>query len=567
MALSGTINGTTANPGIISQIRWSAVQDQVNNRSTITATGILNWTAQISSWGTGTFYLSIDGQQGSNTDYVEISYNSYTQCISITRTVDHNLDGSKSLTLKFWGSMPGTTVSSIDCEGEITLNPIPRASDFEIPSSIEMGQTLAITINRATNTFTHDVKLTFGDQEVSKNGVSTAASLAIPMSWCSEIPDNTEGTGLLTVTTKNGNSTIGTKSKQISLKVPASVVPNLSLAAALVDGFQGLYLQGLSKCKLTGTASGSYGSTIDGQIQYSGAGYSGSGSSYTTGALNVQGDVTFTATVKDSRGRISQKQVAITVIAYAKPTLNSVSVDRCLQNGTLAPDGTYASVRCIFGCSSVNGKNAVACTVDYKLPESSGWSGNTSLVSGQSKIIGNGTLDIQKVYLVRFRATDSVGQTTEVQLEIPNNAYMLVVGTDRFSVGMYPPGPGAHIAYPVTVEGDVNADAFHGKADSAESAGIATKVERLNQLFEDSTANDLTALMRRKVDLIRQIASGQDGVYCVHAGWSGVGWGFTIGAHYAGANVTDALFIQGEEIDFIRKNGNSYGEVKRYLPS
>ena len=59
---------------------------------------------------------------------------------------------------------------------------------------------------------------------------------------------------------------------------------------------------------------------------------------------------------------------------------------------------------------------------------------------------------------------------------------------------------------------------------------------------------------------------GQDGVYCVHAGWSGHGWGFTIGAHYAGANVTDAVFFQGAEIDTIRLNGSTYGTVQRYMP-
>ena len=97
MALSGTINGTTSNSGIKSRIEWSAVQDINANTSTITAKGILYWTSNLQTWGTGTYYMSIDGVQGSNTVYAEISYNSNTVVITYTRTVSHNADGTKSL--------------------------------------------------------------------------------------------------------------------------------------------------------------------------------------------------------------------------------------------------------------------------------------------------------------------------------------------------------------------------------------------------------------------------------------------------------------------------------------
>ena len=112
-----------------------------------------------------------------------------------------------------------------------------------------------------------------------------------------------------------------------------------------------------------------------------------------------------------------------------------------------------------------------------------------------------------------------------------------------------------------TLTGNLTAPQFIGTLQ-----GSAAKVNRLNQMLEESSGSDLTALMHRKVDLIRQIANGRDGVYCVHAGWSGHGWGFTIGAHYAGANVTDAVFFQGTEIDTIRLNGSTYGAVQRYMP-
>ena len=565
MALSGTINGTTSNSGIKSRIEWSAVQDINANTSTITAKGILYWTSNLQTWGTGTYYMSIDGVQGSNTVYAEISYNSNTVVITYTRTVSHNADGTKSLVLDFSGGISGTTLTSIDCQGTITLDTIPRASSFSIPPSVNMGSNLSVSITRVSSSFTHDVKLTFNGQTVSASNVGTSATLAVPIGWASQIPNATSGTGTVTVTTKNGSTTIGTTSKNITVAVPSSVVPTLTLATALVTGYSGLYLQGVSKCKLTGTAAGVYGSTIE-SISYSGAGYTGSGTTYTTGVLNVTGDITFSATATDSRGRTVTKQAKITVIAYSKPSISNYSAQRCNSGGTLQVDGTYLSVRATFSCASVNGKNAVSCNISYKKSTASAWSGTTALTSNTAKVIGGGSITLNEFWQVRFVVQDSVGASlnlspTTVTADIPTSAYRAVFGEDRSGFGQYPEGAGAWFAYPV------HADSFIGAlTGNASTSSEATKVARLNQMLEDSTASDLTALMRRKVDLIRQISNGQDGVYCVHAGWSGHEWGFTIGAHYAGANVTDAVFFQGAEIDTIRLNGSTYGTVQRYMP-
>lgn len=582
MALSGRIDGTTSNSGIKSRIEWSAVQDINANTSTITAKGILYWTSNLQTWGTGTYYMSIDGVQGSNTVYAEISYNSNTVVITYTRTVSHNADGTKSLVLDFSGGISGTTLTSIDCQGMITLDTIPRASSFSIPSSVNMGSDLSVSITRASPNFTHDVTLTFSEQTVEASNVETSATLAVPIGWASQIPDATSGTGTVTVTTKNGSTTIGTTSKNITVAVPSSVVPTLTLATALVTGYSGLYLQGVSKCKLTGTAAGVYGSTIE-SISYSGAGYTGSGTTYTTGVLNVTGDITFTATATDSRGRTVTKQATITVIAYNKPSISSYSAQRSNSSGTLQVDGTYLSVRATFSCASVNGKNAVSCNVSYKKSTASAWSGTTALTSNTAKVIGGGSITLNEFWQVRFVVQDSVGTSlnlspTTVTVDIPTSAYRAVFGEDRSGFGQYPEDVGAWFAYNVnapkfvgTLQGNVTGNltgtaSKATNADNAANASNATKVMRINQSSNDTSGSNITQLMQKKVDLIRTLANGVDGVYVIHGGWSGMGWGFTIGAHFASANVTDAVFFQGSEIDTIRKNGNNYGAVQVYKP-
>lgn len=577
MALSGTINGTTSNSGIKSRIEWSAVQDINANTSTITAKGILYWTSNLQTWGTGTYYMSIDGVQGSNTVYAEISYNSNTVVITYTRTVSHNADGTKSLVLDFSGGISGTTLTSIDCQGTITLDTIPRASSFSIPSSVNMGSNLAVNITRASSNFTHDVTLTFNGQTVRATNVGTSATLAVPIGWASQIPNAASGTGTVTVVTKNGSTTIGTTSKNITVAIPSSVVPTLTLKAELVNGFSGLYLQGRSKCKLTGTAAGVYGSTIK-SISYSGAGYTGSGTTYTTGVLNVMGDITFTATATDSRGRTTTKAVKITVIAYNAPSISNYSAQRCNSAGAIQVDGTYLSVKATFSCASVNGKNAVSCNVSYKKSTASAWSGTTALTSNTAKVIGGGSITLNEFWQVRFVVKDSVGTTTTVTVDIPTSAYRAVFGEDRSGFGQYPEGAGAWFAYNVNapkfigalqgnVTGNLTGTASKAtNADNAANASNATKVMRINQSSNDTSGSNITQLMQKKVDLIRTLANGVDGVYVIHGGWSGMGWGFTIGAHFASVNVTDAVFFQGSEIDTIRKNGNNYGAVQVYKP-
>lgn len=597
MALSGTITGTTSNSGIESKIIWSATQSIDGNYSTITARGILNWKSNLKTWGTGTYYMSIDGEQKSNTVYAEIGYGTNTQVISFTKTVNHATNGTKSLILKFSGGISGTTLTSISCQATITLDTIPRASSFTLPDSANAGSNFTVTITRASTSFTHDVKITFGSKTKTYSNVATSATCQVPLDWLSEIPDATSGVCTVEVTTKNGSTVIGKKTDSLTINVPSSVVPTVSVKAlTAVSQKWSKYIQGKSKVKIELTAAGKYGSKI---TNYSivGGGYNGTTNPYTTGVLLQSGTYNFVCKVTDSRGRTATVNTAnITVQAYEEPKLTAITVVRSNSGGTASSNGTYIAITATASYSSVGGSNTLAIKAYYREKGASSWGSATTLTSGSKKVIGGGAVATNKYYEVMIRLTDGYGNY-DFTTAIGTASFINVWGADRAGILMYPEGAGIYLGGNTTVKGTlkvtgtVTAPTFSGKlsgnastatkatnADNATKATTATnatnatnasnaeKVKRLNQLLEDSTGSNLTALMRRKVDLIRQIASGQDGVYCVHAGWSGMGWGFTIGAHYAGANVTDAVFFQGEEIDTIRKNGNTYGAVKQYKP-
>nr|DAF36199.1 MAG TPA: protein of unknown function DUF859 [Caudoviricetes sp.] len=350
---------------------------------------------------------------------------------SKTFNVPHNADGTWSgtiggsyrLNIRYAGTYIGTIGGEQD---GISLPTIPRASSFSV-GNITIGADNTVTINRASDGFIHRLTLTMGDRSLTVENAGASATLTPPMEWCNGITSSAAASGTLKLETYNGSQKIGETSDSVTLLVPASVVPTVTATAELVNGFQGLYLQGRSKAKIVSAGTGAYGSTIK-SYSVAGAGYSGNGATYTTGLLNVTGDVNFAVTVVDSRGRTGTANVKITVIAYSKPTITVQSLSRCDSNGNVTESGTYARVQATYTCASVNGKNAISCNVYYRKSGASSWSGSTAIVSGTAATVFGGNLAITDTYEIRFYATDAVGEHAEAVQTISSSANYLFAG-------------------------------------------------------------------------------------------------------------------------------------------
>lgn len=203
------------------------------------------------------------------------------------------------------------------------------------------------------------------------------------------------GTCTVTCTTYNGSTKIGSKTCTLTLTVPASIKPTItSLTAARVDGevpgTWGIYVQTKSKATLTiNGAEGSYGSTIS-SYSITGGGYTSTASSFTTGFLNTSGMVTFTATVTDSRGRVSAvATVSISVVAYSPPSFASYLSQRCLSNGTVNDDGTYIRGLVSYSYASCSSKNTITRATYYKKASDTAWTNaNAAFSSGTAFTFG-----------------------------------------------------------------------------------------------------------------------------------------------------------------------------------
>lgn len=418
MASSGSFSGSIHSGHYVLRVDWTQTKNVSANTSTVTAKLYLvnDWSLSINGRSDNT--CTIDGTQQVFTSDA-ISSTGTHLLGTVSQTVSHASDGSKSLAISaafnIRATLSGTYYGSITASANITLDSIPRASSVSAPNGM-MGTALSVSISRASSSFTHTLTYAFGNTSgtIATKTTSTSVSWTPPLSLASQIPNTTSGVCTITCTTYNGSTSVGSKTCTLTLSVPASVKPTItSLTASRVDGdvpsSWGIYVQTKSKAKLAiNGAAGSYGSTIK-SYSISGGGYSGTASTLTTGFLNTSGTITFTATVTDSRGRVSAAAtVSISVTAYSPPYFDSVLSQRCLSNGTLDDDGTYIRGQASYGYSACGNKNTVTRSVSYKKTTDSTWTdAGVSFSSGTAFTFGGGSISTETSYDIRYTLADA----------------------------------------------------------------------------------------------------------------------------------------------------------------
>ena len=350
-------------------------------------------------------------------------------------TVSHNADGTKSIALTAeWdcGFDSSYTPRHLSLSETVTLTTIPRASTATTSGST-LGKTLTITIKRASSSFTHKLYYTCGsikDQLIAEN-VGTSYSWTPPVSLAQQAPNNEAVAVTITVETYNGSTYIGSKPIQLSLSIPSSVVPTLSVAISDPTGVYGTYggyVQLRSKLKVELTASGAQGSTIKAYSIKLGDIYAATSASGTTDYLPNGGTLTLTCSVTDSRGRPASKTQNITVLAYRKPSISTIAAARCNQDGTANRMGDYGKVTFSGAITPLSNKNTAAYAVQYREVGTENWSNAGSAAAGNYAPAGAYVVfaaDKSKRYEVRVVATDAFESIGSAVRDLPA-AYALL---------------------------------------------------------------------------------------------------------------------------------------------
>lgn len=418
MASSGSFSGSIKDGHYKLRVDWSQSKNVSDNTSTITCKMYLvnDWSLSINSRSTN--YTTIAGTKKTYTSPA-ISSTGTHLLGTVTQTVTHDSDGSKSISISsafyIQATLSGTYYDSISASATVTLDSIPRASSVSA-SNVNMGSATTISITRASSSFTHTLKYTFGSASgtIATKTTSTSVSWTPALTLANQIPNALTGTCTITCSTYNGDTLIGSKTCTLTLTVPSSVKPTLtSITATRVNGDVpsewGIYVQTKSKVTLTiNGAAGSYGSTIS-SYSITGGGFSSTSSSFTTGFLNTSGTITFTATVTDSRGRVSSAAtVSITVQAYSPPSFTNYSSQRCTSGGTVSDEGTYVKGLVSFSYSSCSSKNTITGSIQYKKSSATSWtSARVAFSSGTAVIFGGGAISTETSYDIKYTLTDA----------------------------------------------------------------------------------------------------------------------------------------------------------------
>ncbi|WP_074413069.1 DUF859 family phage minor structural protein [Streptococcus suis] len=325
----------------------------VNWRVTVSRTG--NYYTYNQS-GDSTLVVTIDGVQVHSSNPRWATSGEEVQLASGSRTISHNADGSKKVSISADFNPNNGIHGRIITSGILGLTTIPRSSSVSVGSGV-IGSALTININRQSSSFKHTIRYAWGNKQGTiATNVDTSTTWTIPLDFANDIPNATSGTGTIFVDTYSGSTKTGTQSTTFTASVPDSIKPSLTgftlidgntAARTLIPGEQ-QFVQIVSNIAVHfGQATGAYGSTITSyHAEIVGKNQSTSQNGGSLGIMNYHGQVTIRARVTDSRGRTSNTiERTVTVLEYFAPVLNfgversgaTSSTFSIIRNARIAP--------------------------------------------------------------------------------------------------------------------------------------------------------------------------------------------------------------------------------------
>lgn len=428
------------------KFNWWIVSQNVANNTTVVGWNmqlVAGTSGKISSTASKDWSVTVNGTKYSGTNTVGVGNNTTKTLASGTTSVAHNSDGTKSFNYSFSQefaiTFSGSSIGTKSGSGSGTLTTIPRATTPTLSaSSVNMGSSVTINTPRASSGFTHDLAYSFaGSGWVTiDTGVGTSKTWTVP-DLATRIPNATSGTMTIRCITKNGSTSIGTKTVLLTVKVPTSVVPTIS-AVTLAEATSGLaaqfgaFIQNKSTVKTTITAAGAKGSTIKSySTTFLGKTYTGS--SWTSGLLTKSGSLSMVTKVTDSRGRTASKTTTLTVLAYTKPQVTEFVVRRVNEDGLADSNGTRASFSYAYTVAPLGNKNTAAMTITYKRSTETTWSSsilNGSSLTGSGLVLSTVNFPNDYQYDLRIQVKDWFGATSTYTAVLPSGAVIFDIKAD-----------------------------------------------------------------------------------------------------------------------------------------
>ena len=348
-----------------------------------------------------------------------------------TLEVSHESDGSKTLTVAaFSGQVWKDTgyLTATAAAQSFQLTAIPRATE-PVMGAATMGETVRISLPRASSAFTHTLSYVFGSASgaIAENA-GTEVLWTVPESLAAQIPDSPGGTGTLTCKTYNGGTLIGTKTISFTATVPQSMKPALTNGWAEVtydnSGTKAsgiaAWVQGYSKAKAlfdsTKIACKQGASIAKYAVTY--LGKTVEESPYRTDTISAT-SATVRCAVTDSRGLTAWEDVTVELESYAPPMLVGAALYRADGEGAAADSGTHIAGLATAKFSSIGGRNTATIKGYWKSVGGSYGEGVTLPFGAVGLVTGDVEIAADRSYTAKIVVTDSLGNSTEFEENIP----------------------------------------------------------------------------------------------------------------------------------------------------
>ena len=348
-----------------------------------------------------------------------------------TLEVSHESDGSKTLAVAaFSGQVWKDTgyLTATAAAQSFQLTAIPRATE-PVMGAATMGETVRISLPRASSAFTHTLSYVFGSASgVIAEGAGTEVQWTVPESLAAQIPDSPGGTGTLTCKTYNGGTLIGTKTISFTATVPQSMKPALTNGWAEVtydnSGTKAsgiaAWVQGYSKAKAlfdsTKIACKQGASIAKYAVTY--LGKTVEESPYRTDTISAT-SATVRCAVTDSRGLTAWEDVTVELESYAPPMLVGAALYRADGEGAAADSGTHIAGLATAKFSSIGGRNTATIKGYWKSVGGSYGEGVTLPFGAVGLVTGDVEIAADRSYTAKIVVTDSLGNSTEFEENIP----------------------------------------------------------------------------------------------------------------------------------------------------
>ncbi len=381
----------------------------VNNTSKVTAKLYYYGNGVSYSGYQKTWKITIDGTTYSGTNTFTTS-TSAQLLGTVSKTVTHNDNGAKTVSVSA-SFATGVSIGTLTTSKSLTLTTIPRVSDIEVnKTSLFAGEDIIATATPKSSSFTDVITLSMGSHTAT---LTSGEAYTIPLNWLDAVPNAMKGTASVTVKTYNGSTLIGSKTVNVTVKVPASAVPSVD-SIEITEGVSsvatnfGVFVKNLSQLLVETTATGIYGSTIS-SVKTTVDGITYAGAQFTSNVIRTAGSLTVTVNVTDSRGQTATGTTTVTIEDYEKPYVN-IEVQ---QSGTTATLTITGKVYAIDATGTA--KNTKSLLLQYKKVTDAGYTEETLTVeSWEFEITQKITIDESVTYEFIATVSDKINSTSAV---------------------------------------------------------------------------------------------------------------------------------------------------------